>query len=462
MPTLLVVNREDSFLPPGWVTRILPDGELPTDYEKSGKLWTPVTVPSCAELEKRTASGMQRLAARGLVYRGGKMHELSGPARVIKQRKRTAPALAKVPGPDQLDRSQSTVWDYGTGRTYGTPQAAFDALLAQEGSAAFTETHYIRGSAGTYGQGVSGYVLYVSTVTPSAGCPLVIDTADGETVTWDDDGGDCCLVGSDVPMVRTKGLVMKGAFVGVAPSDNELSRNWRVEDCEMDGSGGVMNVGVFTYNADLLQVKNCRIHDCSGAAIGTSNFYPGDYRNTVAIRGCLLHAGFDAIWSNSEMTLLLANNTLASQNHGVTHDGLQPFTLAVMKNNVFVPRDAGFNCLHFHDLGPADVAVLFSDNNCLFPGSGSVAHFNGQDKTLNEWRALYGSDAESIDADPHLDGDYVPQRESPCLGSGAALDTSGISGKRRALSIDMGHEQVTEATVPAVAVRRMPEIARRK
>lgn len=462
MPTLLVVNREDSFLPPGWVTRILPEGEPPTDYEKSGKLWTPVTVPSCAELEKTIAAGMQRLSAKGLVYRQGKLQELSGPARIIKERKLSAPALVRVPGPDRLDRSHSTLWDYGPGRTYGTPQAAFDALLAQEGSAAFTETHYIRGFGGTYGQGVSGYVLYVSTVTPSAGFPLVIDAAEGGSMIWDDDCGDCCLVGSDVPMVRVKGLVMKGAIIGIAPSDNEITKDWRVEDCEMDGSGGVMNVGVLTYNADLLRVENCRIHDCAGAAIGTSNLYSGDYQNTVAIRGCLLHAGFDAVWSNSETTLLLANNTLASQNHGVTHDGLRPFALHLMINNVFVPRGTGLNCLHFHDLGPDGVDVLFSDNNCLFPGSGSVAHFNGQDKTLNEWRALYGSDAESIDADPELAGDYVPQRGSPCLGSGAAPDTHGITGRRRAVSIDMGHEQITEATVPAVALRRMPEIVRRK
>ncbi len=462
MPTLLVIDRDDALLPPGWVSAVLTDGHEPTEYERSNRLWRPVIVPDCAELEKQRSADSIRLAARGLICNDGGISEVSDPARVIKKREHAGLPKRKVPGPDRLDRSRSTVWDYGPGRTYSTPQAAFDALLSQEGSDPFTETHYVRGWSGTYGQDASGYVLYVNTVAPSAGHPLVIDVESGESVIWDDEGGDGCLVGSDVSRVRAAGLRMVGGYVGMAPTDNAMVKDWLVRGCEMDGSGGVMSLGVFTYNADRLQIENCRIHDTAGTAVGSSGIYTGDYSNLVAVRGCLLQGYYNAIWSNSELTLVLANNTLVAQNRAITHNGTRPFTLAVMINNVFMPAGSGFNCIHFLDIEPDNAAVLFSDYNCLYPGGGNVAHFPGENLDLSAWQTLYGSDMNSIDSNPMLDSDFVPLQTSPCLRSGATLDPCGFYGKTRTGSVDMGHEQVSDPAVPAITVRRMPEIVRRR
>ncbi|MFO8056106.1 MAG: hypothetical protein R6V10_02270 [bacterium] len=461
MPTLLVIDREDAYLPKGWVSAILPDFAKPTDYEKSGRLWKPVTVPDSPELSKKRASEPLALSASGLLYKEGSITGLSDPARIIKERLEIeSSSLKKVPGPEGLDRSHSTVWDYGPGRTYSTPQAAFDAILSQEGSTPFSETHYVRGWSGTYGQGASGYVLYVNTVAPACGHPLVIDVESDEDVTLDDEGGDGCLVGSDVSRVRAEGLRLVRGGAAIVPTDNAMVADWRVSRCVMDGSAGDMGIGVFTYLADRLEVNNCRITGGSIEALGTLGTYPSDYRNLVLVRGCLLEGHYQSIMSNSELTLVLVNNTMAARRHGVKHEGLKPFTL-LMANNIFVPADPEIECIHLADQGPEGLSLLWSDFNCFYPDEGWTAHFNGEDKTLDQWRALYGRDSNSIDCDPLLDGDYVPVKGSPCLGAGAALDSSGFSGKKRASSIDMGYEQVTEPLVPAVTARRMPEIVRR-
>ncbi len=103
-----------------------------------------------------------------------------------------------------------------------------------------------------------------------------------------------------------------------------------------------------------------------------------------------------------------------------------------------------------------------SGGNCFHPGSnGTVAHVDGDDLDLDQWRERLGVDSNSIEADPLLDDDGVPSTGSPCLGAGLCWDGAGLSGIKRVASIDMGFEQVTRPKVAGVSVRRMPVIVRR-
>ena len=46
MPLLLAIDRDDAFLPKGWVTAILSEGAEPSEYEKSAASpWQIVEIP---------------------------------------------------------------------------------------------------------------------------------------------------------------------------------------------------------------------------------------------------------------------------------------------------------------------------------------------------------------------------------------------------------------------------------
>ena len=67
------------------------------------------------------------------------------------------------------------IWDYGFGRTYATPQAAFDACQLANGGAvpaAFTENEYIRGyGTASYGGPGAGEppLRLIASAGPGAG-----------------------------------------------------------------------------------------------------------------------------------------------------------------------------------------------------------------------------------------------------------------------------------------------------
>lgn len=100
------------------------------------------------------------------------------------------------------------VYDYGSGCTYTTPQAAFDALQAanevEDAAVAFTEVNYLRAGADAVhensAEGEPVLRLAHSTtdrgVLPTKAFPLVIDEAAGVTVILADTNGSNVIVGS--------------------------------------------------------------------------------------------------------------------------------------------------------------------------------------------------------------------------------------------------------------------------
>lgn len=465
MPTLLVIDRDDCFLPRGWVSAILPGQMEPSEYERSGGLWKAVSLPDDRISPLPAEAASVSLSLAGMKYEDGKLLQIESRREcMVSHLAAGAGSLRPVNGPDALDRSHSTVWDYGPGRTYSTPQAAQDALIAQEGSDPFSEVHYIRGFSGTYTQGPSGAVLAITTVSPSARFPLVVDVESGEQVVFDGQAGSACLGGSEVSHVRVFGLKFVQALFGVVLADigGQAASDWWVKNCAADGSGASMHVGVLVFKAVDLRIVFCDLHNLLYHGAGSYPGLPADSPVRVAVSGCRITSSSHGIWNNAEACYLLFNNTLQAASSGLKHEGESPLILAGMVNNVFHAGGAGFDCIRTQDLAAGDLRVLHSNGNCFHPGAnGSVAELNGLSLDLDGWREYFGQDENSICADPLLDNDLVPSRQSPCRGAGVVFCRTGMSGKTRTASVDMGFEQVTEAFVPGAMVRRSPEIVRR-
>ncbi len=463
MPTLLIVDKDYGVLPKGWVSAAMPDGVEPTDYEKSGRLWRAHKVGALPPaLRKKDPPSFKQ---RALIFKDGEFIAAESAARCAAFRvANLGSSLTLVPGPEGLDRSHSTVWDYGPGRTYGSPQTALDALLSWVGPSEFAETHYARGWAGVYGQGVSGATLSLSTLSPTAAHPLVIDAEEGNAVTFDGEDAGACLESGDVGSVRVRRIKFTGALVGILPArpGSAVVRDWRIEECLFEGSPEKpLDIGVCLVNADLLAIRRCDFKDMTFQAAGTYAGAPNDYKTMVEMSGCRSMGGFQWIYNDAEVYFVLANNSAKANSFGVRHVGDKALILAGMMNNVLERGSSQFECIRAD--AAAEVRVLRSDGNCFHPGSsGAMAVVGGESLGLEEWRARTGTDQASLETDPLLDAGLAPRTFSPCLGLGRPWSGRGASGKTRAMSIDAGFEQVTEPRVPGAAIRRQPEIWRRK
>lgn len=463
MPTLLIIARDDGFLPKGWVSAILPDHVTPSDYERTGGLFKTVIVTQAPALARSFDPAHPRLNAGAWVFADGTFLEQSSPRAFLAERLAARRSLlTTAPGPGGLDRSHSTVWDYGPGRTYSVPQSAFDALLMQVGGDPFAETHILRGFGGTYGPGPSGYVLHLTTAQPACRFPLVLDADPGHAPGFDDENGDACLVGDGVSHVRARELCFRRGFVGVAPTEDLPVLDWRIERCEADGAAGGLGLGVSVIRADDLVVAKCYLHDLLLLGVGGLSGFPDDYQTRVEIKGCRISAQYYGVWNNAEVSYLLANNTISAGFFGVRHEGTYPLIIAGMINNVFTGGENGFHCLGTDSLEPADVRIIHSDGNCFHPGqNGGVAALGQTNLDLEGFREWFGQDEKSFVAEPWLDANLVPRPGSPCLAAGVGWDDEGYSGKRRAASVDIGYEQVTAPRVATAIARQAPEIRRR-
>jgi hypothetical protein len=457
MPTLLTIARDDHFLPRGWVAAVLPAGREPSAYERSGGLFRAVYLEELP------------LAAKGktLLFAGDKLTVIEDAAAFIEERRqRLAGRLVPAPGPAGLDRSHSTVWDYGPGRTYSVPQAAYLALLMQVGSQPFVETHYLRGFSGVYPPDWSFQrQLYLSWLAPSSRFPLVVDAAPGETVVFDGAGeqpGWSGVEGYTVSHVWVRGLVLRNLTYGVVPcSDSMVAREgWRVEGCEIQDCA----VGVTAGWVDFLRVSGCRIH---GAAVGIGDdgslFDPG-YSNPVELEGNLVYDSPSPVQVRGESPLLLVNNTLVGSGAYGLHHNLADyyFNLLGLVNNIIVGTEPEFTCIRSEMGEEARIRFGRMDGNCYRPGSGgAVAEIAGESLDLAGFQAWTGGDARSLQADPLLDPEYAPLPASPCRGAGVGWSPTGREGRLRAAAIDIGAAQVSPARVAAVGARRAPEIARK-
>ncbi len=471
MPTLLVVDREDSFLPKGWVSAVLPDGTRPSDYEKNGRLWRPVPVPDVPPPSPRKRMGEQ----------GKRLHIMGGTLKRLDVCDVPLNLKGKpIPGPESLDRSHSTVWDYGHNRTYSHPQAAYDALLAWQGGTVFTEIHYIRGWTGTYADAGSGWVLNMSpAVNPLTEFKLICDVEDGETVTfatptsgvYDADVNN--VIWDGIKVTQTGAAFDEKAFhlgeVIAWLKNIEVTGDVQLGFLLVGGNDARIIMTDSTFLTDpALSYPVVTNHDGASSVHGGHFSFIGNRFYAKGDDGGDNNAAVHGFGGSRAFTVV--NNTLKSGQCSALMIGNQSGNHSaslILLNNILQTGGADQWCLHY-SLSPSarQNPIIMSDGNCYHPATAGriVRIYDAGQETwdLDKWRTVTEGDQNSIEADPLLDSGLKPQAGSPCLAGGLCMDANGLDGGKRAKTIDIGAHQSTPAgMVAGVTPRRAPEIARR-
>lgn len=464
---LLVIDRDDVFLPKGFVSAILSPDVIPSEYERIGGLWKIVEVddrpypipksdrPDFTDRSVITGPDIPPPPEKNLIYESGRIiHKTETAQELVDTWAASNPSVKPLPIPDHLDRSHSVIWDYGPGRTYSTPQAAYDGLFASVGATPFAQKHFIRGWSGTYGVVGSNVLFFNPIVGPgSRENILICDVESGETVIWDGEAAGTILDGNAVSHVNILDIVLGNATYGLAPipwGNNRSCDDWRIIRCESDGAMGSISAPIAGYDVREFTVIDCYVHDTAaggaGVITGRHNSHAGDIFG-IQIKGCRLEANF-GIFAASELSLSIYNNTIRAIQSCLQDNGGNDALVATILNNIFYGETGtACDCVHTGATVSINVRMLSSDGNCYFPGDSGGNPFvtNGLTyTTLAEVQAAYGLEAHSIEADPLLNADMSIPAGSPCAETGVANSYAGYNGKVRGPQcIDIGAFQLT-------------------
>jgi len=350
------------------------------------------------------------------------------------------------------------IYDYGVGRTYATPQAAFDAcqVANESGGAAvpFIETNYVRGygdavfPAAAVGEPVLRLVHSATGrgVEPTRAFPLVIDGNGTDEITLEDTEGVGAIVGG-----KSDGTVLT-SFVRIEVDVRSAASHTIIVN---PAAAGGQECEDWTVNGDM---------DAALAAIvvgGLRNLRVGG-KLTAGTNGCIYNDGGDGIYGIFKGVLLLANSVLRAAGSAVNiyfcnlliemfhnsaetvgdiltlTDEASDFIALTACNNIF-DSDGKFVTID------ADLHVPYSDGNCFNLG-GALADLNGTAiADLAAWRTETGQDPHSIEADPLFsDTSLQIPTTSPCVQQGRAIPNAGVEGTERSLTLDQGAYQVTD------------------
>ncbi len=427
---LLVIEREDSFLPKGHICGILPVHERFSEYERNCGLWKVVEGVDAINMAAQQAAAEKAKQSRGDKTAGLRSFEHADRG--------------------GLDRSHSTVWDYGPGRTFSQPRSAFSALVSQVGRAAFTETHYIRGWVGTYYAGAPGgpymaEVLELHTVSPTPQYRLVIDRNAEDEVVLDGLDQQSCIngqrtIGEPVHYASVEGLVLKNADYGITPATWDDTFNWRIKSCLIEN---VQEYAIRLNSAQCMRIENCIIRLPSGtSALKFDPGFSGSNLYSVSLIGsevCATGNNCHGLWLDTNWCspyILIAGNSFYMPGatssviyHSATAENLN---LQILQNNIFsVPAGSIIKSerskSHFQHFGPTNY-------NC-WNGSKILSMTDLELTTLSDWQAYVNDDAGSITADPLFtdpaNHDLSLNPKSPCRAKGAGLDPCGLEGNLR-------------------------------
>lgn len=468
---LLVIDRDDCYLPKGWVSTVFGPKEEPSDYEKSGDLWTIVEVP-CADLDKMIPAltgddqidfieKQKRFRMDGVTLK--KDLTQSEHLETVDVKK-----VTPFPIPNVLDRSQSTVWDYGPGRTYSKPQAAMDALFASQGPVAFSETHYIRGWAGTYGPELSGLILSLYRVKPTREFRLFIDVNGTDLVFYDGSAAiGFGIIGSDgsgtdhVDYVTIQDLTLAdsalgqigGSYTFVGPHPPPCF-DWVIKSCKTPVAGSDRHAVIMSGLRDLL------IEDCWFRVLLVSQFalardaagWSEPLSGTVIVRGCVLASVNDKavfVEPGDDLLFMLVSSTVWGQSSMLEVENVVNPGALVFWNNIFWGTDPAEEIFQINEaLG--NIRWILSDYNRFYQqGAYFMRYTGGTIPDFATYKTVFvGHDQNSSEGDPLLadpvNGDFTLQPGSPCRGTGATIDPSGFEGNVRAEDlIDIGAYQPT-------------------
>lgn len=362
------------------------------------------------------------------------------------------------------------VYDYGDGRTYATPQEAFDACQAANEvngvPQAFTEPNYIRG----YGRAVFGnaqagepvlrLVHSVSGrgVRPTQGNRLVIDQNPGDQVEFADSEGAGCIVGGaadgtelashvtvDLPALHSlQGEMGAGVIVCPDRTGGETAVDWVIRNCRIHA----LDYGIVLGSLRSGRIEAVEFLGYGGTALVYADGSEGDYgalQGHLVLLNCTARAEGPVLDLSGDFSLTLMQCSVYSAEDHVLRLSPEGGGMdLIVANSILVTSAEERACL---SLAGTDWRVLYSDGNCYFsPGLGAgVLEQDGEILSLPEFQARYGQDANSLSADPRMldpaNGDFRLHEMSPCRMRGRTAPPAGLEGNERAISIDIGAYQ---------------------
>jgi len=458
MHKLLVIDRDDLLLPRGWVTAVLPGSHEFSDYERTSGIWkivgidrVPLSLLAAKAVDLDDDTTMVP-AETNLIFRDGKIVERREPSNIIlHQYWADNPKAKPMPVPSHLDRSHSVVWDYGPGRTYSTPQAAYNALFASVGFNPFVETHYIRGWSGTYGLSGANVLLFNPAVVPSSRQHLLVcDVQSGETVVWDGQGGGTVMAGNAVSHCRVRDITFGNATFGIAPiafATAATADDWKVERCEGDGSMGAMSYAVMMYCISVSEVADSYFHGLAAGGVGVAVARHNNYSSGIfnlSMKGNRIDAPY-GLYILNRSVISMFNNTVQSTLQCIKDNGTSDTVFDSLINNIFYGEPgSACDCIDAGAVLSRSLRLSNSDGNCWFPGDTGGEAIVCSDTSFADVAAVqtaYGMDEHSIGSDPLLNADLSLAAASPCREAGVCSDYAGLEGNVRAHYVDMGAYQ---------------------
>jgi len=358
------------------------------------------------------------------------------------------------------------IWDYGSGKTYATPQAAFDACQLANGGAApetFTETEYIRGygDAVYNGSGAGEPVLRLYTeemggVLPTLRFPLVLDRDGLSLIDFVDDQDAGALVGSSsIGTVSTSNVLIDGPNLHstatatgkaliVNPIPYNLVQNWKIKNSDLYASLNSLDVSLLIG----LHLANVRLPgQNSGGAIWSNIDSVIPFYGKLTMLNCMIRALGPCLRIGVQHLALAAYHCAFWSEDDVLYlrdDGSSYWHSLTLLNSILQTIGDGkniLNCIPGPDLFPG----LLNANCYHFPGAASALSNLAGGDTLANWQTLFGQDGESLNLDPQMTdaqgGDFTLQQNSPCRMRGRTATAAGIEGNERALSVDIGAYQ---------------------
>jgi hypothetical protein len=220
------------------------------------------------------------------------------------------------------------------------------------------------------------------------------------------------------------------------------------------GSGRQVVAGIVVQASDVQVYGNAIYNLDAGAKDGDGiqvngdqgSGIPGKILSNVLIynnliygnqgNGISLHANNTMSPGSQIVNIKILNNTVISnsgQGLRANSSGGQTITIAELHNNIF-----SSNGLSAVALLTGTESIAAANNNLLF-GSSPLAVYQGANKTWGQWQAL-GFDANGVNADPQLDGSYMPQAGSPVIGAASVQSEFTIDKNQvtRGASWDIG------------------------
>lgn len=453
----LVIKEDGLMLPKGHISAVLSPRQEPSEYERS-----PQSPWQIVLLDKDPRPRLEQkndLLGRSRFTKEKKHLFLDGDIKT-KKRKDIKKEKSGKRHPHPPLQTGSLIWDYGVGRTYSTPQAAFDACLAYWGAGEIDSNQIIRGYGNMDINEPSDVVVRVhSLLVNNLEDKWLIFDADGSSVVrWI--SGPCGLMGAVGGVEQpVNGVKIEGIEINVNWSDGiaiacqdptgsiSAVDAWRIDKCKLQHTkveDPYLSLGVMLLGCLRPSISKSRIIDFNDGFPTCLGLPLTDSSTLMTLKSSIVDVGESAIFLGSNpgsFQLVVAVNSLLKGKYGVRlYNGS---ALNYRQNCVVQATD-------YIKFAPSSGLYLLidgeSDGN-LYQYGTNFGLFKEGEINLAQQRSIYICDAHSLDnIDPMIGPDYVPDDESPVWKAGVAFCYDDIEDRIISRNVvDIGPFQYTLA-----------------